>query len=80
MDYEILQDVHRENLRRRVLNLMNDGWEPLGGVAIVPDEELGYEYMQAMVKREDEGSPACQHELTTDEHGTYCVRCLKAKE
>jgi hypothetical protein len=42
-----LMKISADTLRQRVLELLNQGWEPLGGVAVKGDL-----YIQAMVKRQ----------------------------
>lgn len=43
-----------DNLARVVNDLIQDGWEPQGGVFVVDDSMVGYIVFQAMVKKDKE--------------------------
>ena len=38
-----------DGLQKQVLEVMAEGWQPTGGVVVVPDAEWVTVYMQAMV-------------------------------
>jgi hypothetical protein len=61
MKYETIVANDAETLDERVQEKLNEGWEPLGGVAVTHwsyDEsfdsftQTGFQYVQAMIKRE----------------------------
>lgn len=49
IDYKIVWECDREN---EVMDLINDGWIPLGGVAVRHGSSSGHSLVQAMVKYE----------------------------
>ena len=38
-----------DGLQKQVLEVMAEGWQPTGGVVVVPDTEWATVYMQAMI-------------------------------
>ena len=53
-DYKILKYIHRNHLERKVASCIEEGWQPLGGVAVCLYTTSGNytEYYQAIVKYE----------------------------
>jgi len=56
MKYEILLAIGtmyeaKEFLESRVIEMISQGWEPVGGVAITTDGDYYVRLMQAMIKR-----------------------------
>jgi len=52
MEYKILADTEPNLLEKRVNEHIQEGWQPLGGIAIPTDNE-GEFYFQAMIKKPD---------------------------
>lgn len=54
VDYNIVRSDTMYALIKNVNTAIRDGFEPLGGVTMVPTED-GYLFMQAVAKYEDAG-------------------------
>jgi hypothetical protein len=52
MQYTIVEDHNRENLIQKVNELIQQGWQPLGGVAVSTVAPIlgNYIFCQAMIK------------------------------
>ena len=53
IDYAISHGPKTIDIMLEVMEMINEGWEPLGGIAMAFDEYLLY-YSQAMVKYESD--------------------------
>ena len=52
MQYKLVEAVSADELMQRINELLNDGWQPLGGVACLAEGPYGDPcYMQAMIRR-----------------------------
>lgn len=51
-DYIIVQEVYDAQMERSVNDHIKDGWQPLGGISVIENEDGDKVYYQAMVKRE----------------------------
>ena len=56
--YQILMNSDEKELEEQVVQAMNEGWEPTGGVAIIANTITGYPslYAQAIMKKEKKPS------------------------
>ncbi len=53
MDYVILDDFELKNLQEKVNDLIKNGYQPIGGVSAVNQNDGFIEYLQSMVKDTD---------------------------
>ena len=56
MRYTILEAGSIAELARQVQQLIDEGWEPQGGVSAASNQALVWWYYQAMVRRERDPS------------------------
>ena len=55
MEYEIVENINLVRMVEDVNNMVDEGWEPIGGVAVSTCEYRGYEektYLQAIIRKE----------------------------
>jgi hypothetical protein len=50
MEYTLVEAESAEELRRKVLALVEEGWEPQGGVSVATHGVGSWWYFQAMVR------------------------------
>ena len=51
MEYKIVEAYHIDTLARLVNELIGEGWEPQGGVAIAFDSSNNAVHLQALIRR-----------------------------
>lgn len=53
LEYTVVQEDANYGFGTQIRHLIEDGWEPLGGVQVVKDRESGYHnrHYQAMIRR-----------------------------
>jgi hypothetical protein len=52
MRYQIVEASSAQELQQKVQDLINDGWEPLGGLSVATYGAGAWWYYQAMVLRQ----------------------------
>ncbi len=54
MEYTVVEEHNREDLIRKVAELIRQGWQPLGGIAVSTVAPIlgNYIFCQAMIKEQ----------------------------
>ena len=50
--YRICQDTNKADLQAKIVDLIEKGWEPVGGVAVMQDGPTKTFYQAMMTKKE----------------------------
>ncbi len=51
MRYMVVEEESAEDLQEKVQALIDEGWEPQGGISVATNSALSWYYYQALVKR-----------------------------
>lgn len=52
-DYVVVDSHYLDCFHEEIKSKLENGWQPLGGIAVTVDKDQDYFYFQAMVKYED---------------------------